>query len=395
MADIPKPDYKKIVKEAGIPTDAKAWRKVLQEEMEKAGSTINNDSRFSPFWRMIEQAVIVCTTWLINTLLVGYILPNMFLATSTGEWLKMMAWAVRITPKPAFKARGKVVFQRAAAKGPALIIPKDTWVQTEPINGTVYRVRVTQDVTLPEDQQTISAPVEAEHAGAAYNLGGGYYHILPESVSGIGAVANTDDWLDDAGADEESDDELRLRVRNQWSAVAKWHIDAAYRSLLMEKAGIQDDNIYFEHNAPRGPGTANAYILLDTGDPSPDMLTMLNKHIQDNGQRGHGDDLLIKALPKTDTDVRVTVWPEPELTDDERIKLKANIEQLIHCAFRENTDFDVTRTEPLSRFSFSMLGKELHANFTGIQSLDFENSDIITAMNVPRIRTLEVTIASA
>ncbi|KKA45157.1 baseplate J/gp47 family protein [Salinivibrio sp. KP-1] len=394
MADIPKPDYKKIVKEAGIPTDAKAWRKVLQDEMEKAGSTINNDSRFSPFWRMIEQAVIVCTTWLINTLLVGYILPNMFLATSTGEWLKMMAWAVRIKPKPAFKARGKVVFQRAAAKGPALIIPKDTWVQTEPINGTIYRVRVTEDVTLPEDQQTISAPVEAEHAGAAYNLGGGYYHILPESVNGIGAVTNTDDWLDDAGADEESDDELRLRVRNQWSAVAKWHIDAAYRSLLMEKAGIQDDNIYFEHNAPRGPGTANAYILLDTGDPSPDMLTMLNKHIQDNGQRGHGDDLLIKALPKTDTDVRVTVWPEPELTDDERIKLKANIEQLIHCAFRENTDFDVTRTEPLSRFSFSMLGKELHANFTGIQSLDFENSDIITAMNVPRIRTLEVTIAS-
>ncbi len=56
MANIPQPDYEEILKESGIPTDSESWRKVLKEEMEKAGSVINNDSRFSPFWRMIEQA---------------------------------------------------------------------------------------------------------------------------------------------------------------------------------------------------------------------------------------------------------------------------------------------------------------------------------------------------
>ncbi|WP_029860945.1 baseplate J/gp47 family protein, partial [Vibrio parahaemolyticus] len=145
-------------------------------------------------------------------------------------------------------AKGLIAFQRAAAKGPALVIPKDTWIQTEPINGNIYRVRVLADTTLPENETMIMAEVEAESEGAAYNLGEGYYHILPTAIPGIAAATNPAEWLTAAGADKESNDELRLRIRNQWSAVAKWHIDAAYRSLLTSRAGINDDNVYFEHN---------------------------------------------------------------------------------------------------------------------------------------------------
>ncbi|KDM89693.1 baseplate J/gp47 family protein [Photobacterium galatheae] len=395
MADIPKPDYEQIVKDAGIPTDKESWRKVLKAEMAKEGSVINNDSLFSPFWRMVESAVITCTIWMVTTLLVGYILPNMFLATAGGEWLRLMAWAVRITPKPASEAKGKIAFQRAAVQGPALIIPKGTWIQTEPVNGKIYRVRVTEDTTMPENETTVQAPVEAEEAGAAFNLGGGYYHILPQAISGIAAAINADDWLDEAGANEESDDELRLRVRNQWSAVAKWHIDAAYRSLLMQKAGIQDDNIYFQHNAPRGPGTANALILLDTGEPSVEMIDMLNAHIRDNGQHGHGDDLLVMAMPDVDHDVTMKLWPQLSLTQEERTQLKANVEHFIRAAFRENLDYRPTRTNPVARFSFSKLGQELHAQFPGIASLEFGQADIINDLTIPRLNSLEVTLEVA
>lgn len=395
MAEIPKPDYEQIVKDAGIPTDKDGWKSVLKAEMENEGSVINNDSRFSPFWRVIEAAVTTCTTWLINVLLVKYILPNMFLATAKDKYLDLLAWACRVERKPASKTKGMIAFQRAAVKGPALIIPKDTWIQTEAVNGKIYRVRVTEDTTMPENETSVLAEVEAEEAGAGFNLGGGYYHILPQSVPGIALATNTDDWLTEAGADQESDDELRLRVRNQWSAVAKWHIDAAYRSLLMQKAGIQDDNIYFQHNAPRGPGTANALILLDTGEPSAEMIDMLNAHIRDNGQHGHGDDLLVMAMPGIDTDVTMKLWPLPSLTQEERTQLKADAEHFIRAAFRENLDYRPTRTNPVSRFSFSKLGQELHAQFPGIASLEFGQADIINDLTIPRLNTLEVTLEVA
>lgn len=395
MSDIPTPDYEKVVKDAGIPTDSDSWRKVLKEEMAKEGAVINNDSRFSPFWRMIETAVITCTTWLINVLLVKYVLPNLFLATAKDTYLDLLAWACRVERKPASKAQGFIAMQRAAIEGPDLIIPKDRWIQTEPINGKIYRVRVLEDTTLVENETSVLVPVEAESAGAGFNLGGGYYHILPQTIPGIAAVTNTDDWLTVAGADQESDDELRLRVRNQWSAVAKWHIDAAYRSLLMEKSGIQDDNIFFEHDAPRGPGTANAFILLDTGEPAQEMIDSLNQHILDNGQHGHGDDLQVMSMPNTQANVTVTVWPDYRLVDEEREVLKTRVGNFIRAAFRENTDYSPTRTSPVARFSFSKLSQELHEEFEDITSLQFDQEDIVNAMSIPRLNSLEVKLATA
>ncbi|EOY2073890.1 baseplate J/gp47 family protein [Vibrio alginolyticus] len=395
MTDIPKPDYSELVKQSGIPTDEAGWKKVLKEEMDKEGSIISNDSPFSPFWRLIEATVVKVTMWLINTLLVGYVLPNMFVATAVDQWLDLLAWQCKLTRKGATKAKGMIAFQRSAAKGPALVIPKDTWVQTEPINGTIYRVKVLADTTMPENDTMVMAEVEAENEGAAYNLGEGYYHILPTAIPGIGAVTNPAEWLNEAGADKESNDELRLRIRNQWSAVARWHIDAAYRSLLTSRAGINDDNVYFEHNAPRGPGTANALILLDTGEPSAEMLADLNEYIRAEGQHGHGDDLQVLAMPETTHDIVCRVWPLRSLTMEDRDALKIKVEQFIGAAFRENTDYSPTVTNPVLRFSFSRLGQELHAQFSEIESLEFDNADIINNLTVPRINSLGVTIENS
>ncbi|MDF2183467.1 baseplate J/gp47 family protein [Grimontia hollisae] len=392
MADIPTPDYGQIVKDAGIPTDSAGWKAVLKAEMAKEGSMINNDSRFSPFWRMVEQAVIVCTTWLINGLLVKHIMPNLFLATASGTFLKQKAWEVNVAPKPASKAKGNMVFLRAARQGPALLIPAGTWVQTEVINGNIYRVKVLEDTVMPENATTVDAVVEAEHAGAAYNLGAGYYRVLPVMPSGIAAATHEEDWLMVAGADEEDEDELRLRVRNQWSAVNQWHIDATYRAILTQAEGIQNDNVFFEHNAPRGPGTANALILLDTGNPAPSLIADLQQRITDRELHGHGDDVQVTAMPETHHDITVSVWPKPELTDAEREVLNAEVALITESAFRENLDYAVTRTQPIGRFSFSRLEGELHALLPGLESVKFDQADIVSHLTIPRIGLLTVNL---
>ncbi|HIA6063629.1 TPA: phage tail tape measure protein [Escherichia coli] len=56
------------------------------------------------------------------------------------------------------------------------------------------------------------------------------------------------------GADEESDDELRERCRNQFNLVGNYHTDAVYRSMIAGVAGLSIDRIFFEHEAPREPG---------------------------------------------------------------------------------------------------------------------------------------------
>lgn len=393
MADI---DFKKIVEDAGIPTTEDGWKALFKQDVEAEGSIIANDSPFSPFWRLITAIVSKPATWIVNKVLIERILPNLFLKTATDDaFIEAKAWEHDLTRKQQEFTKGKIRFKRAASSGPSLLIPAATVVQTDAINGVVYRVLTLDDVILPENTSEVLVPVIAEQAGAAYNLGAGYYHILPESVTGIGGVTNDADWIDVLGADAETNDELKLRTRNAFTAAAPWHIDAVYRAMLTERAGLDADNLFFEHDAPRGPGTANAFILLDTGQPSQQLIDDLNDYVMQKGFHGHGDDLQVMPMPGVNHDIGVTVYPEPTLLADEVTALLAVVEDFIRCAFRENTNYNATRTEPASRFSFSRLGQELHREFDGLESLNWHQVDITSGNDVPRIGALTIDNGNA
>lgn len=389
-------NFKKIVEDAGIPTTEDGWKALFKQDVEAEGSIIANDSPFSPFWRLITAIVSKPAAWIVNKVLIEQILPNLFLKTATDDaFIEAKAWEHDLTRKSEEFTKGKVRFNRAASSGPSLLIPTATVVQTDAINGVVYRVLTTDDVILAENAASVLVPVIAEHAGAAYNLGAGYYHILPESVTGIGSVTNDADWIDVLGADAETNDDLKLRTRNAFTAAAPWHIDAVYRAMLTERAGLDADNIFFEHDAPRGPGTANAFILLDTGQPSQQLIDDLNDYVMQKGFHGHGDDLQVMPMPGVDTDIGVTVYPEPTLLADEVAALLVGVEDFIRCAFRENSNYNANRTEPATRFSFSRLGQELHREFAGLESLNWHQTDITSANDVPRIGTLTIDNGNA
>lgn len=392
MADeTPIINFTRIVKNAGIPTTEDGWKTLFKQEVDAQGSIIANDSPYSPFWRLISAIVAKPATWIVNKVLIEKILPNLFLQTATdSEFIEAKAWEHDLTRKSEERTQGKVRFNRAANTGPSLLISAGTIIQSDAINGTVYRVLTVDDVILPENQASVLVNVIAETAGAAHNLGAGYYHILPASVTGISSAINDSDWIDVLGADAETNQDLKLRTRNAFTAAAPWHIDAVYRAMLTERSGLNTDNIFFEHDAPRGPGTANAYILLDTGEPSQSLINDLNEYVMAKGYHGHGDDLLVLSMPSVDVNVGLTVYPHVYLLDDEVTALISNIENFIRSAFRENTDYVVTRTEPQTRFSFSRLGQELHKEFDGIDSLSWHQTDITNQNNVPRLTALTI-----
>ncbi len=390
--ETPNIDFKSIVEKAGIPTTEDGWKTLFKNDVDASGGIIANDSPFSPFWRLITAIVAKPATWIVNKVLIESILPNLFLLTATdNDFIEAKAWEHDVTRKNEQAAQGHVIFYRAANKGPSLLISAGTVVQTDEINGQVYRVITNNDVILPENELSIAVPVTAEFAGEDYNLGAGYYHILPAAVTGIGRVNNSAEWLTTLGANAESNDELKLRTRNAFTAAAPWHIDAVYRAILTEQSGLNTDNVFFEHDAPRGPGTANAFILLDLGEPAAQLIADLNEHVMAKGYHGHGDDLQVLAMPSTDENISVMIYPHDYLLEEEVITLLANVNDFIRCAFRENNNYIATKTTPNSRFSFSRLGQELHKEFNGIDSLNWGQFDITSENSVPRIAALTIT----
>jgi uncharacterized phage protein gp47/JayE len=353
---------------------------------------ITNTSRMSPFWRLITAIVTAPAMWLKDAL-VSTVMANMFVATASGQMLRLLAWAVNVTPKPASAAEGVIRFFKNDA-GAAVTVKAGTLIQTERINGMVYGLVTTADFIIDATVASALLPVIATGVGGAYNLAPGYYRILPVAVNGISHVASEEGWLTQPGADAESDDELRERCRNQFNLVGNYHTDAVYRSMIAGVAGLSVDRIFFEHDAPRGPGTANAFLLLDSGVASAPFIETVNDFITTQGNHGHGDDMQCFAMPETRHDLAATVYVNNlnNLDDEGRAVLTQGIENLIRCAFRENTDYDVKKTWPYSRFSFSRLGQEVHRAFSLVDSIEFSLADITSELNVPRLNSVTVSL---
>lgn len=391
MTEKPDVDFEQVLRDSGMPTTEAEVTAAFKATVQAEGF-ITNTSRMSPFWRLITKIVTTPVMWLKDAL-VSVVLRNMFVATATGPMLRLLAWAVNIEAKPASAAAGMVRFYKAKAAD-VVAVSTGTVIQTERINGVIYSVAVSEDTTLPAGPESGLVPVTATGTGSGYNLAPGYYRILPVAVAGIASVVNEDEWLITPGADEESDDELRDRTRNQFNLVGNYHTDAIYRSMIAGVLGLSVDRIFFLHDAPRGPGTANAYLLLDSGEISQPFVDAVNDYVNSQGHHGHGDDLQCFAMPETTHTLAVTVYVENKenMTDEELSRLKTDVSNLIRCAFRENSNYDVKKTWPYSRFSFSNLGREIHRAFPVIDSLHFSLTDIVSELSVPRLAGLTVEI---
>ncbi|MHC5175233.1 baseplate J/gp47 family protein [Serratia rhizosphaerae] len=389
MTDKPQVDFIEVLKDAGVPTTQEEVSQQF-DDIVKAEGLITNTSKMSPFWRLVTTIVTTPVMWLIQAL-AGTVMANMFLATASGKMLRLIAWGVNITPKPASAAEGVIRFTKEDARA-VVTVPAGTVVQTERINGVVYALATVADATIESGQQSALIAVKAAGAGGAYNLAPGYYRILPVAVGGIIRAENEDDWLTVPGADEEPDDELRERARNQFNLVGNYHTDAVYRSMIAGVVGLSTERVFFLHDAPRGPGTANAYLLLDTGVTSQPFIDAVNDYINTQGHHGHGDDMQCFAMPETrhDLSVRVFVANPDNLNAEEQAALLGGIDDLIRCAFRENGTYDVKKTWPYARFSFSNLGREIHRAFPVVDSLRFSLDDIVSQLSVPRLASLQV-----
>lgn len=387
-------DFKSLLANEGLPVEENQIRQQFDDLVAEQGF-ITNTSRMSPFWRLVTAIAVKPVKWLTDYL-IAEILPNLFVKTAKGAWLQIKAWQVGIDFRSATHAKGVVTFTKESADM-SVSIKAGTIIQTERLNEVIYQLTVDHDTVIPSGVKSAPVAVTAVGAGADYNLASGYYCVLPEAVAGIAYVANEDDWLLSPGANQETDDELRERYRVKFASVGKHHIDSVYRSLVAEISGLSVDRIYFQHDAPRGPGTANVFLLLDTGVPAQPFIDSINKHLMTDGNHGHGDDVIAFKMPESYHTLGCTIYfRESDFVGAmQKIDIKNEVENMIRCAFRENNNYNVTKTYPYTRFAWSKLGEEIHEKFRQISAIVWSQPDIENPeLNIPRIESLTVTVAT-
>ncbi|MEL0655754.1 baseplate J/gp47 family protein [Pseudoalteromonas issachenkonii] len=377
-------DYTHIFKQeltnAGIPVTNDELRALWQKHVDQGEFTVSNTSTFSPFFRLQKSIMVEPAEQLINSL-ITHVMPNSFVMLAKDEWLEQHGQGRKTRKLPAVKAHGVITFTRADTDT-ELTLHADTVIESLPINGQVYRVFTLYDQVFAVGEATHSVPVQAEQTGQNYNLAAGYYVRVISDIENLTATNNTD-WLTTAGQDIETDDNYRLRIRDAFSSLGSYHVDAVYRSIISAFTGISVDNIVFEKNAPRGPGSANAYVFLNVGDISPALLNQINNHIA-AGNHGSGDDLQVFAINKQPFDIAANYQQHPNTQNR-----SADIEQFIRAAFRQNAAYkSVTKCAPNELFSFSQLATELHIQFSELKTIRFENDDINCELWLPAISSM-------
>ncbi|MFG0773035.1 baseplate J/gp47 family protein [Vibrio plantisponsor] len=395
MSKRPTADFVDILEQSGVPVTEEALEAKLKTEVTGAGSNLSNDSDMSPFWRWVRAAVVTPTVWLIRTLLAGYVMPNMFVATAERWALELKAWEYNVTPKGAVKTQGWITFTKENAEDEVSVAAGEI-IQTTSIDGVIYKLSVIEDSVIAAELAVGKILCEAVEAGDEYNLAAGYFNILPKGIAGIVSAVNEPDWITTLGANEESNDELALRLQNAFTSSGTWHIDDVYRSIISSVAGIRSDNIFFENTGDIKPGSANAYVLMEVGETPQAVLDQLNKYIMDDGHHGHGDVLTCLAIPDTNHVVVADVVFVSNLTDTQKVNEFLEVENRIRAAFRESAAYpEMTRARPESRFSISQLGTEIHNNMDNVESVRITvdgviQKDIVSLLTQPRIQTLTV-----
>ncbi|MBB1368658.1 baseplate J/gp47 family protein [Pseudoalteromonas sp. SR44-5] len=375
-------EFKTLMQKAGLPLDEQTAQTQWQAQLKKQNIQVANNSPFGPFWRTVEALITKPVVQLFNWI-ATQLMPDLFIMTASRTALiERHGPARNVFIQAGVKAQGILTFRRSNTEGETSIVA-GTQVVTDMLGDTAYMLALLQDVYFSDGQRIAYAHAEATDTGAAFNLPAHAYRFFIEQQDGI-TVTNNDDWLIKPGSDDESTEHYRLRIRNVFGTAARWHINAVYKQIIASFA-VPIDNIVIEVNAPRGPGTANAYIYLDVGPVPTALLSAINQHIRTAGHHGLGDDFMVYAMATTGFNITATY----KLHDNSQA-IQSDLTTFIQAAFRQNAAYAPTRVAHQTVFSISQLITECHEQFSQLKSIKFDIDDITSANWLPVLTSLTV-----
>ncbi|WP_027188073.1 baseplate J/gp47 family protein [Desulfovibrio cuneatus] len=204
-------------------------------------------------------------------------LPQAFPLQAEGDWLNLHADQVTLERREATRASGHVLFSRAPGVTGNIRIPAGRIVRTRPDGrGNVYRYITQGEAVLPNGEETVAVPVQAEEYGQAANATAGQICEISTHIPGIAGVNNTEDWLQEEGANTETDAQLQERYVLAWLEKAGCTA-AAYKSWALAVPAVLTAEILDQH--PRGEGTVDVVVRGTAGIPTESLLEKVRASI--------------------------------------------------------------------------------------------------------------------
>lgn len=243
---------------------------------------------------------------------IEWLKKQMFSVSAQGEYLDYLASQRGLERKQAFKSKGKLDFSISVPVDYDILIPKGSVVATD--DKTPVRFVTTENATITSGNLTVSVAAEAEKSGLSGNAVRNKVIVGVNIPSGIGKVTNSVAFT--GGADVESDDELRARIKKTYVNAANGTNAAYYEQLAMSVDGVAKVGAV---GKVRGSGSVNVYVSGKTGAVSDKVLQTVQKLL--DSERELNVNVLAANAQRTSCNLSVIVYPRSGYSTDEVKKL--------------------------------------------------------------------------
>lgn len=279
------------------------------EQLKEEGFAVTNFSTGGVFYHLMLIALQVRIE-LVQ--LLREVLGNMFAYSASDVWLELKAADFSKRRKEAVKTQGMVTVSRTSldeqgnspATGETVKIAKGYIFKTaKDLNGEELRFFVTETTILQKDVDSVDVSVEAEQAGAKYNVAPGQINKCLIYLDGVQSITNKSGWITREGADVEDMESLRSRVLEAWSELSTLPTRDKYKNVCEAVPGVLAVTVHDQH--PRGQGTVDIVVTSTAGQATEGLLCDVRKAV--DTVKGPYDNVLVKSSETVEQEVSVIV----------------------------------------------------------------------------------------
>lgn len=247
---------------------------------------------------------------------------QMFADTASGEFLDYLALQRGLSRKQAVKAQGEITFFISQPTDHNIIIPVGTVAATD--DSTPVRFVTTEEGEITAGNTLISLYAEAEIPGRSGN-------VLQKTVTVGVSVPTEIETLSNpvafnGGEDEETDNELRERIKSSFINQSNGTNKAYYEKLALSVEGITKASAVAKI---RGAGTVNLYVSSNNGNADSSAIQKLQALV--NEERELNVDVAVYNATAENYDFIVRITPKSGYSETEvKSQCKTTFEKFIN-----------------------------------------------------------------
>lgn len=254
-------------------------------------------ARADPLMLFVKSLLVIIYQ---QRLLIDTVAKDNLLFYSTGDALEHLGALVGVYRLPATKAAVTCQLTLSAPISRAITIRQGTRVTA----GDNINFAMDDDLTFLAGQTELTAKFTCTEEG---ELGNGYapgeLSVIVDPQSFLAVIKNI--TTSEGGADIESDDNLRERIRIAPESFSSAGPTGAYEFFVKQASSLIEDVFIDSEN----PGEVDIYPLLKNGElPGAEILSLIDDVVNDREIRPLTDQVFIKIPETVDYDIDLIYW---------------------------------------------------------------------------------------